>query len=136
MYLSEKISDKQALEIINIACDEANLVGKPVAVAVCGPEGELIAYIRKDGLNPASAVIAQNKAYTAAREQTETIEIGKRIKKDNISVAFWGDERITGFGGGVPVCKDGKYIGAVGVSGLSEEEDIKIAKKAISAILT
>jgi glc operon protein GlcG len=135
MYISEKISDQEAMKMINLIIEESNKLKKPIAAAVCGPEGELIAFIRKDGLNAASSVIAQNKAYTAAREQTETFKIGKRIRDENISITFWGDSKITGFGGGIPICKDEKFIGSIGVSGLSEEEDIRIAKKAISTIL-
>ena len=47
---------------------------------------------------------------------------------------FWGDDKITGFGGGIPIVKNGKVIGGIGVSGLSEEEDIALAKTALGAL--
>ena len=35
------------------------------------------------------------------------------------------------FGGGIPIFKDGKLLGAIGVSGGAVEEDILIAKSAL-----
>jgi uncharacterized protein GlcG (DUF336 family) len=36
--------------------------------------------------------------------------------------------------GGVPIVKDGQFIGAVGVSGVKSNEDAQIAKAGIAAI--
>jgi len=40
----------------------------------------------------------------------------------------FGDLRYTAWGGGLPIVYRGEVIGAVGVSGLSEEEDIALAQ--------
>jgi len=48
--------------------------------------------------------------------------------------AFWGDKGITGFGGGLPIVQQGKVVGGIGISGLSEEEDERIARAAIAAV--
>jgi glc operon protein GlcG len=40
----------------------------------------------------------------------------------------FGDLRYTGWGGGVPLIYQGKVIGAVGVSGVPEEEDMALAR--------
>ena len=45
-----------------------------------------------------------------------------------------GDPRAIGWQGGVPVKVDGKAVGAVAVSGLSGEEDAKLAEIGIAAI--
>ena len=47
---------------------------------------------------------------------------------------YWTDARITGFGGGLPIIQNGKVIGAIGVSGLSEEEDERVANEAIKSV--
>jgi glc operon protein GlcG len=49
-------------------------------------------------------------------------------------MAYFGDRRYIGWGGGVPVIVDGAVIGAVAVSGLPEEEDMEVAAKGIAAI--
>ena len=39
-------------------------------------------------------------------------------------------------GGGVPIIVDGKIIGAVGVSGVTSQQDAQIAKAGVDAITT
>ena len=70
-----------------------------------------------DGTSAAASKIAQNKAYTSAVDRTETMKMGTRMRGSD-NPAFWGDERITGFGGGVPIIQNEIVIGAIGVSGL------------------
>ena len=135
MFTLEKISAKESLELIRHVVFEAEKISKQVAVAICGPEGELIAFLRMDGASPAAAKIAQNKAYTAARDRKSTRDMGAFMNSQQRPQAFWGDHRITGFGGGVPILHQNKVVGAIGVSGLSEEEDERIATAAIRTIV-
>jgi len=133
MYSIDKVSSDEALKLINYCVERVKKNNKSVAVSICGPEGELIAYIRMDGASPAASKIAQNKAYTSACDRSETSKMGERMRgRDN--PAFWGDERITGFGGGVPIIQNDKVIGAIGVSGLPEADDEQIAKDAVKEV--
>ena len=52
--------------------------------------------------------------------------------KDN--PAFWGDPKMTGFGGGVPLFQNEKIIGGFGVSGLPEADDIELVKGALKEV--
>jgi len=133
MYAIEKISADEAQLLINYCIQQAKKNNKSIAVSVCGPECELIAFIRMDGTSPAASKIAQNKAYTSASDRAETKKMGERMRgKDN--PAFWGDERITGFGGGIPIIQNNKVIGAIGVSGLPEADDEQLAKDAMKEV--
>lgn len=134
MYTYGKVSSSEALKLIEHVVKEAEKINKPVAVAVTGPDGELISFLRMDAVNAASAVIAQNKAYTSARDRKPTREMGNYMREKNSPPAFWGDRGITGFGGGMPITQDGKVIGGIGVSGLSQDEDERIATAAIEAV--
>jgi len=134
MFTIERVSAQEATKLINYAVLEAEKLNKGIAIAVAGTEGELIAFLRMDGANPASSLIAQNKAYTAARDTKDTMVMGKYMRDTNSPPAFWGDLHITGFGGGVAILQNNKVIGGIGVSGLSQEEDIRIARSAISAV--
>src|SRR4051812_453280 len=125
MYLHEKISSEEALQLIQNVVKQTERYKRPVAVSVCGPEGELIGFLRMDGTSPAASRIAQNKAYTAAIDRTETSRMGERMRGSD-NPAFWGDERVTGFGGGIPVIQKDKVIGGIGVSGLPEADDIVV----------
>lgn len=134
MYQCEKVSSQEAIKMLGHAIVEAGKINKHIAIAVCGPEGELISFLRMDGASPASSVISQNKAYTAARDRKSTKQMGEYMQFQHRPPAYWGDSSITGFGGGVPIVQDGKVIGGIGISGLSEEEDERIAYAAIVAV--
>ncbi len=133
MHIIEKVSSNEALQLINFCVLQTKKNNKPIAVSVCGPEGELIAFVRMDGTSPAASKIAQNKAFTSACDRSETSKMGERMRgKDN--PAFWGDERITGFGGGVPIIQNDKVIGALGISGLPEADDEQLAREAVREV--
>lgn len=134
MQVFEKVSSQEAIKMLGHAIVEAGRINKHIAIAVCGPEGELIAFLRMDGASPAASVIAQNKAYTAARDRKSTKQMGEFMNQASRPPAFWGDPQITGFGGGVPIIQDEKIIGGIGISGLSEDEDERIAYAAIVAV--
>lgn len=134
MYQFGKVSSAEALDLLSKAVELAQKINKHIAVAVTGPEGELISFLRMDGANPASAQIAQSKAYTSARDCKSTKAQGEFMRKDNREQGYWTDSKITGFGGGLHIIQNGKVIGGIGVSGLSEEEDERIAREAIEAV--
>jgi glc operon protein GlcG len=133
MYTIVKVSSEESLRLIQYVVGAAAKYKRPVAVAVCGPEGELVGFLRMDGTSPAASRIAQNKAYTAAIDRTETMKMGERMRgRDN--QAFWGDERVTGFGGGIPIVHNDVVIGGLGISGLPEADDHQLALDAIKAV--
>lgn len=108
--------------------------GKAGVIAVADAHGELIALLRMDGAPLASITIAINKAFTAAREGKPTLDIGAKFKDKGYDFMWFGDGRYVGWGGGVPVLLDGKSVGAVAVSGLTQIEDHEIAGIGVSAI--
>lgn len=134
MYAYEKVSSEEAVNLIQQVVLEVKKINKEIAVAISGPEGELIAFLRMNGASPAASLIAQNKAYTAARDRKDTKLMGEFMLNNDRPPAFWGDSGITGFGGGVTIRQNNSVIGGIGVSGLSEEEDERIAYAAIKAV--
>lgn len=103
------------------------------AVAVCDDHGELLAFIRTDGCRLPSVRIAMNKAYTAAREQTESKLLGEASRAEEFPMTNFGELRYVSWGGGIPISADGTVVGAVGVSGLPEAEDIELARLGVAA---
>lgn len=132
--LFTKVSSKEAFQLIEHATAEATKINKAIAVAVCGPEGEIISFLRMDEASPAASKIAQNKAYTSACDRKSTKEMGEMMIAKSRPPAYWGDSKITGFGGGLPILQNQKVIGGIGVSGLSEAEDERIARAAIEKV--
>ena len=60
--------------------------------------------------------------------------MGEFMNKESRPSTYWGDIGITGFGGGVPIIQEGKVIGGIGISGLTEEEDERIAYASIDGV--
>ena len=104
------------------------------AVAVVDHHGELVALVRTDGCPLPSINNAINKAYTAARERRPSREIGDASRTERFPITNFGDLRYTGWGGGVPLVVDGAVVGAVGVSGLPEADDIALAERGAAAL--
>ena len=111
--------------------------GKAAVIAVADAHGELIALLRLDSAPLPSILVASNKAWTAARERKPTREIGQGVRdaKNGYDIAYFGDSRYIGWGGGIPVRLNTEVVGAIAVSGLSEMEDAELAEIGAAAIL-
>ena len=129
-----EITFSQALTITDAIANELRTRKGAAAVAVVDAHGELVAFVRTDGCPLQSISIAQNKAYTAARERVPSEVIGRRSREDAFPLTNFGDPRIVGWGGGYPIVVDGDVIGAVGVSGLPEEVDMELARTGAATI--
>lgn len=126
------LDDAQRMVAAVLAELEKDQLG--AAVAVVDAHGELIAFARTDTCPFPSINIAINKAFSAARQQQETREIGQDARERQFPLTNFGDARFVGWGGGVPVRVNGMVVGAVGVSGIPEEQDIALARMAAALI--
>jgi glc operon protein GlcG len=124
---------KRALDLVT---QKAAGMKKAASIAVADSHGDLLCFARMDGAPVSSIQIAMNKAWTAAREGKPTQEIGDKVKHPEKShdISYYGDPRYVGWGGGVPVLKDGLVVGAVAVSGLSSAEDAALATLGVELI--
>ena len=137
MYQITTIGHEEAQHAIETIKTELESSNRAAVVAVTDAQGELIALLRLDGAPRPSILIAANKAWTAAREGKPSREIGQAARDpvDGFDLAYFGDPRYIGWGGGVPVIVNGEVVGAVAVSGLPEFEDMELAEKGAAAIL-
>jgi glc operon protein GlcG len=117
--------------VLQAAKDNAQQRSAPSAIAVVDPAGDLLAFQRMDGVRPASADLAIEKARTAARLERPTAEIEDNIDRGRTAFVT---ANIMALRGGMPVRVDGKVVGAVGVAGLSKETDTAIANTAAAAL--
>jgi glc operon protein GlcG len=129
MKTTQTIDYSEAKKIIDRIVDQALHMKKAAVIAVADSHGELIAFARMDGAPVSSIRIAANKAWTAARERKSTQDIGDRARhpEKGHDIAYYGDPKFVGWGGGIPVWRDGEVVGAVAVSGLSSSEDVVLA---------
>jgi glc operon protein GlcG len=134
MYQNYNLSHADALKIVTAIQAELEKQGQAAAVAVADSHGELIAFLRLDGCKLPSLYIAMNKAFTAAREGRTSKAVGQSSREEGFPMTNFGDLRYTAWGGGVPLIYQGKVIGAVGVSGLPETEDMLLAQLGVSIV--
>ena len=131
------LTDVEADLAIVAIRDQLRVEGRAAAIAVADAQGELIAFLRLDGARRAPIQIAINKAFTAAREHRPTFEIGRdaRHPEHGFPMSNYGDPRYVSWGGGEPVVIDGHVVGAVGVSGAPEADDMRLAALGVRAIV-
>jgi glc operon protein GlcG len=129
MRTTQTLEYSDAKKTIDVIVEKALQMRKAAVIAVADSHGELIAFARMDGAPISSVRIAANKAWTAARERKPTKDIGEKVRhpEKGHDIAYYGDPRFVGWGGGIPVWKDGEVVGAVAVSGLTSSEDIVLA---------
>jgi glc operon protein GlcG len=120
-----------AQTVLQAANESAQQRNAPSAIAVVDPAGDLLAFQRMDGVRPASADLAIEKARTAARLQRPTAEIEDNVNQGRTAFVTAG---IPALRGGVPIRVNGAVVGAVGVAGLSKEIDVEIANTAATAL--
>lgn len=134
MLQRHTLSHRDAQKIIAAIQAELDKENKGAAVAVVDAHGELLAFVRTDGCRLPSITIAMNKAYAAAREQKESKQLGEASKSEGFPMTNFGELRYPSWGGGVPVTYAGEIVGAVGVSGLPEAEDMVLARMGAALI--
>lgn len=123
------ISLDAARTMLAAAEAEAERSGWPVAIAIVDAAGELIAFHKLDGTQAASIDIAIGKARTAARLRRPTKALEDAIGSGRMALA--AVEGITPLEGGVPITVDGQVIGAIGVSGVTSQQDAQVAEAGI-----
>lgn len=129
-----EIGQREARDIVTRVAERLEAEGREAAVAVVDAHGELVAFLRTDRCKLPSITIAMNKAFSAAREGVESGAIGEQSRSEGFPLTNFGDPRYVGWGGGVPIVVGGAVIGAVGVSGLPEADDVTMARWAAATL--
>jgi uncharacterized protein GlcG (DUF336 family) len=122
---------KLAQTMINAGVKEADKYGIPVAIAIADSAGNLKAFGRMEEAILCSIQIAQDKAYSAVYGKCHTSDWGKRFLSGTLAPLFFHERWIT-FAAGLPLIKDDRVLGGVGVSG-AVSEDLYVARAVIKA---
>lgn len=122
--------------IIAAAEKKATELGQPMNIAVVDAGGNLVAHVRMDGAWIGSIDISIKKAFTARAFDIATKDLAKHSQSGGqfFGIHASNDGRVMVFAGGIPVTRDGKIVGAVGVSGGSGEQDHAVAEAGAAAL--
>ncbi len=131
--LDAKVISLDAAKAIAAAAEaEARKRGWTVAIAVVDVSGGLILFHRFDEVQAASLDLAIAKARTSARFKRPTKALSDAIAAGRL--ALLAADGYLPLEGGVPVIVGGKVVGAVGVSGVTSEQDAVVAQAGADAI--
>jgi uncharacterized protein GlcG (DUF336 family) len=135
MAAQETLNLDDARRVISAGEAKAGEVGQPMNIAVVDAGGNLVAHVRMDDAWIGSVDISINKAFTARAFDISTKDLGDNSQPN---AQFYGIHasnhgRIMIFAGGVPLSRNGRVVGAVGVSGGSGEQDQSVAEAAAAA---
>lgn len=131
------ISHEEALEILLAAKKKAEKDSVLVNIAIVDAGANLKAFIRMDESFLGSIDVAIKKAKTARYFNIDTGKLGELTQPGGIIYNIeLTNNGLVSFPGGIPIKnKNGKIIGAIGVSGGTIEQDRAIAKAGAVAIL-
>jgi uncharacterized protein GlcG (DUF336 family) len=119
--------------IIQAAKSKAEELHIKEDIAIVDAGGNLKGFARMDGAWLGSIDIAIRKARTARFFDTETAKLGKMSQPGQplYGIEFSNDGLIT-FGGGLPLeDSSGTIIGAIGASGSTVDNDVKVAEAGV-----
>lgn len=124
-----------ARRVIAAAEKKAGEIGQQMNIAVADGGGNLIAHVRMDGAWVGSIDISINKAYTSRAFDIATKDLAEHSQSGGqfFGIHASNGGRVMIFAGGVPLKRDGKVVGAVGVSGGSGEQDHAVAEAGAAA---
>ncbi len=124
-----------ARRVIEAAEKKAHQIGQPMNIAVADAGGNLVAHVRMDGAWMGSIDISINKAWTSRAFDITTKDLAANSQSGDqfFGIHASNNGKVMIFAGGIPLKKDGKVVGAIGVSGGSGEQDHSVAEAGASA---
>jgi uncharacterized protein GlcG (DUF336 family) len=123
------------MRVITAARKKAEEIGVMQNIAVVDEGGNLAAFAHMDGAWLGSIDIARNKAFTARAFDMTTEALGALSQPGEMiyGIHASNDLQIIIFGGGIPLMRNGNVVGAIGVSGGTVPQDIKVAEAGVDA---
>ncbi|MFC9116704.1 MULTISPECIES: GlcG/HbpS family heme-binding protein [Streptomyces] len=127
-------ADAEAL--VTAAVKDAEAAGLTVSVTVLDAGGHLLAFRRDDRAVLISGETSTRKAYTALQLDAPTADLVDAVQPGGLfhTLPTALDRPLLFIAGGVPVRRDGRLIGSIGVGGGSPEQDHGIATTAVRAL--
>ena len=151
MYQKPTLSLSQVRNAMNAMLDKAmQELDRPLAIAIVDDGGKMLNYARMDNCRALPQRMAISKAYTSAmsgsdsdayaqrlkNENRNSDAYAQRLKNENRNIADFGDPALVAVQGAVVVRDPAtdQVLGAIGVSGLSAQEDEDLARLGLNSL--
>ncbi|MEU6294091.1 GlcG/HbpS family heme-binding protein [Streptomyces erythrochromogenes] len=130
------LTTEDAELLVAAARTAAEAAGATVSVTVLDAGGHLLAFRRDDRAVLISGETSTRKAYTALQLDAPTADLADAVRPEGpfhtLPTAL--DRPLLFIAGGLPVHRDGRLIGAVGVGGGAPDQDHAFAGAALDAL--
>ncbi|MGE5698776.1 MAG: GlcG/HbpS family heme-binding protein [Deltaproteobacteria bacterium] len=128
----KSLSLEDAKKVAASAAAEAKKNKWNMAIALLDDGGNLLYFERTDETQIGSIDVAIGKARTAAMFKRPTKALEDALNKGQYAIATFPNS--VPREGGLPIYSEGKFIGAIGVSGGTSAEDAQVAKAGTDAL--
>ncbi|MFB7176839.1 heme-binding protein [Streptomyces sp. NPDC056257] len=129
------LTTEDAELLVGVARSAAEAAGATVSVTVLDAGGHLLAFRRDDRAVLISGETSTRKAYTALQLNAPTADLVEAVRPGGpfhtLPTAL--DRPLLFIAGGLPVHRDGRLVGAIGVGGGAPEQDHAFAAAALDA---
>jgi glc operon protein GlcG len=125
------LTHEGALNMLAAAASRAAEMKVPQCIVIVDASGETIASLRMDGAKYLSMQTARSKARTAASINNAT---GAMAAEFAVQAGIATGGGVTGLMGGLPIRFGGKLAGGIGIGSGKGEEDVDVARSALSAV--
>jgi len=132
MFQHAALSLEDAKRVAAAARAEAEKNGWAIVIAVVDDGGHLMYLERMDGTQKASSRIAEAKGRTAILFKRPTKAIEDNVLEGR--TVMMGLPGAVPLEGGVPLMKDGQFLGGIGVSGVQSFQDGVVARAGAAAL--
>ncbi|CAM5475926.1 GlcG/HbpS family heme-binding protein [Streptomyces abikoensis] len=131
------LATEEADALVAAARRAADEQGVRIAVTVLDAGGHLLAFRRDDRAVLIAGETSTRKAFTALQLDAPTADLVDAVRPDGLfhTLPTALDRPLLFIAGGVPLHRDGRLVGAIGVGGGAPEQDHGIALTAIKDVL-
>ncbi|MEU8697826.1 heme-binding protein [Streptomyces sp. NPDC048680] len=131
------LTTQDAEALVEAARTAAEAAGVTAAVTVLDAGGHLLAFRRDDRAVLIAGETSTRKAYTALQLNAPTADLVDAVQPGGLfhTLPTALDRPLLFIAGGVPVHRDGRLIGAVGVGGGAPEQDHGFATAAVDSLV-
>lgn len=128
------ITFAEARRVADAAFAEAQRNGWAMVIAVYDSTGHPVLLHKMDHAQYASLDLAQAKARTATHFKRPTKVFEEAITQGGMALRLLSATGICLFEGGLPLLRDGRLVGGIGVSGATSEQDTQVAQAGARAL--
>jgi glc operon protein GlcG len=129
----EPIQLEQAEKVMAVALQEATKNNWTMAIAIVDAGGNLVLFKKMDNTQLGSIEVAKAKATTANNFKRPTKVLEDAVAGGGIGLRLLSIQGVATLEGGELITKNGKIIGAIGVSGAQSSQDGQVARAGAGA---